>query len=139
MPIKNYTSIVDTYTSLGEIQGALARGGASKIMIDYSNGKPIGVVFALETALGVRAFALPANVDGVLAVFKRQRIPPDREQAERTAWRNIRDWVLAQMAFIECGAVKMDEVFFPYITNGTKTLYQAYQDGQLALPEGGGK
>ena len=32
MAIKNYTSGVDIYTSLGEIQGALARAGATKIM-----------------------------------------------------------------------------------------------------------
>ena len=34
MAIKNYTSGVDIYTSLGEIQGALARAGATKIMVD---------------------------------------------------------------------------------------------------------
>lgn len=136
MPIKNYTSNVDCYTSLGEIQGALARGGANKVMIGYQDGKPTGILFALSTALGERSFALPANIDGVVAVFHKQKIKADREQAERTAWRNIRDWVLAQMAFIECGAVRMDEVFFPYLTDGKKTLYQAYQDGQLLLPSG---
>ena len=36
MAIKNYTTKVDIYTSLGEIQGALAKGGARKIMIDYN-------------------------------------------------------------------------------------------------------
>ena len=35
MAIKNYTSGVDVYTSLGAIQGALAQHGARKIMIDY--------------------------------------------------------------------------------------------------------
>lgn len=40
MAIKNYTTKVDAYTSIGEIQGALARHGATKIMIDYDNGKP---------------------------------------------------------------------------------------------------
>lgn len=39
MAIKNYTTKVDVYTSIGEIQGALARHGATKIMIDYDNGK----------------------------------------------------------------------------------------------------
>lgn len=139
MPIKNYTSNVSVYASLGEIQGALAEAGAMKIMVDYDNGKPIGVTFALDTPMGIRVFALPANVDGVVAVFKKQRVPPQRDQAERTAWRNIRDWVLAQMAFVQAGQVKADEVFFPYITDGKKTLYQAYQDGQLLLPEGAGK
>lgn len=51
--------------------------------------------------------------------------------------RNIRDWVLAQMAIIEAGMVSMDEVFLPYMTDGRgNTLYQLYQGGQLALGEG---
>ena len=42
MAIKNYTSGVDVYTSLGEIQGALAAHGARQIMVEYakySSGK----------------------------------------------------------------------------------------------------
>jgi len=136
MPIKNYTSNVDSYTSLGELQGVLARGGATRILINYDGGKPIGVMFSLQNERGIMNFALPANVDGVLEVFRKQKVRADRDQAERTAWRNIRDWVLAQMAFIESGAVKMDEVFLPYLTDGNRTIYQLYQSGQLLLPEG---
>ena len=138
MPIKNYTTKLDVYTSLGEIQGALARNGACKIMVDYgTDGIPTGIAFALSTGSGIRGFVLPANVDGVAEVFRRQKVKADGEQARRTAWRNIRDWVLAQAAFIEAGNVQADEVFLPYMTdrNG-RTLYQAYQDGKLALPEG---
>lgn len=56
MAIKNYTSGVDIYTSLGEIQGALARAGATKIMVDYESGKPTAVTFAIETVAGTRGF-----------------------------------------------------------------------------------
>lgn len=135
MPIKNYTTKVDVYTSLGEIQGALARNGASKIMVDYNGaGKPTGVTFGINTQDGPRGFMLPANIEGVLAVFAKQRIKADRTQAEMTAWRNIRDWVLAQMAFVEAGNVQVDEVFLPYLTDGRgRTLYSLYQSGALAL------
>lgn len=128
MAIKNYTSTVDVYKSLGGIQGALASHGARKIMVDYdAAGKPIGVMFGVETPEGPRGFALPANVDGVLAVFARQKLKADREQAERTAWKNVHDWVLAQMALIEAGQVQLDEVFLPYLTDGRgRTLYQLY-------------
>lgn len=138
MAIKNYTSTVDAYTSLGEIQGALAKQGACKIMIDYNDqGKPVRVVFGLNTPKGQQAFTLPANVDGVLEVFKKQKIKADRAQAERTAWRNIRDWILAQVAIIESGMVTPDEVFLPYLTDGKgQTLYQAYVGGQLRLGAG---
>lgn len=107
-------------------------------MIDYnSHGKPSGVMFALDTPQGMQLFTLPAQTDGVLAVFAKQKVKANREQAERTAWRNIRDWVLAQMAFIEAGNVQIDEVFLPYLTNREgKTIYQLYQSNQLCLGTG---
>ncbi|WP_343121240.1 hypothetical protein [Intestinimonas butyriciproducens] len=107
-------------------------------MIDYdAAGKPTGVIFGIDTPDGPRGFILPANVDGVMAVFARQKLKADRQQAERTAWKNVHDWVQAQMAIIEAGMVSMDEVFLPYMTDGRgNTLYQLYQGGQLALGEG---
>nr|DAG69928.1 MAG TPA: hypothetical protein [Caudoviricetes sp.] len=136
MAIKNYTTKIDVYTSLGEIQRALAKGGARKIMVDYNEaGLPAGVTFGLLIDGRVLGFQLPAHVDGVEAVFKQQRIKADRQQAERTAWRNIRDWVLAQMAFVEAGNVQTDEVFLPYLVDGRgTTLYTAFHSGQLSLP-----
>lgn len=139
MAIKNYTSEVSVYKSLAEIQAALAEHGARRIMTEYDDaGQPVGVTFAIETPAGPRAFCLPANVDGVRAVMIRQKVKDANGQAERTAWRNIRDWVLAQVAIIEAGMVQIEEVFLPYMTDGKgRTLYQLYQGGHLAL--GGGQ
>lgn len=138
MPIKNYTTKIDCYQSIGEIQGVLARHGARKIMIDYGeSGQPDGIAFAIQSGQTAQMFILPANVDGVEIVFKKQKVKADRQQAERTAWRNVRDWIMAQMAFIESGNVQMDEIFLPYLTDGKKTLYQAYKSGQLLLGDGG--
>ena len=138
MAIKNYTTSVDVYKSLGEIQGALASHGARQIMVNYDGaGQPVGLLFGIETPDGPRGFCLPANVEGVRAVFDRQKGKAPPGQAERTAWRNVRDWVLAQMAIIEAGQVQLDEVFLPYLTdNRGQTLYQLYQGGQLALGSG---
>lgn len=140
MAIKNYTSNVEVYQSLGEIQGALASHGTRKIIIDYDDqGQPDGVMFALQTPAGMRGFCLPANVDGVRAVFARQKVKAPEGQAERTAWRNLRDWVLAQMSIIETGQVEVEQVFLPYLTdNQGRTLYEAYQAGQLAIGQGEG-
>lgn len=137
MAIKNYTSNVSPFVSIGEIQAALATHGATKVMIDYEAGVPCAVTFALPDArFGLRGFRLPAVIDGVMRVFKTQGVKADRQQAERTAWRNIRDWVLAQLALVESCDVPMDQVFLPYLAdvNG-KTLYDAYTAGQL-LPGG---
>ena len=76
MAIKNYTTTIDVYKSLGEIQGALASHGARKVMVDYDGaGNPTGVTFGIQTPEGLRGFLLPANVDGVRAVFARQNEP----------------------------------------------------------------
>lgn len=75
MAIKNYTTSIDVYKSLGEIQGALASHGARKIMVDYDGaGQPTGVMFGIETPAGPRSFWLPANVEGVRAVFEKQKV-----------------------------------------------------------------
>lgn len=138
MAIKNYTTTIDVYKSLGEIQGALASHGARKIMVDYDgDGQPTGVMFGIETPSGHRSFWLPANVDGVRAVFEKQKVKVQPGQAERTEWRNVRDWIMAQMAIIEAGQVQIDEVFLPYLTDGKgRTLYQLYLGGQMALESG---
>ena len=136
MPIKNYTTRIPSFQSLAEIQGMLAQHGANKIMLEYDKqGKAIGVAFAVDSGGFQNSFYLTADIDGVLAAFKRQRVRADKEQAERTAWRNIRDWIAAQMAFIECGNAKVEELFFPYLTDGKTTLYKAYSSGLLQLPE----
>ena len=58
-------------------------------------------------------------------MFARQKVKASTGQAERTAWRNVRDWIMAQMAIIEAGQVEMEEVFLPYLTDRQgRTLYQ---------------
>ena len=138
MAIKNYTTTIDVYKSLGEIQGVLASHGARKIMVDYDEaGQPVGVAFGIETPVGPRGFLLPANVAGVRAVFAKQKIREQDGQAERTAWRNVRDWIMAQMAIIEAGQVAMEEIFLPYLTDSRgRTMYQLYQGGKLAIGDG---
>lgn len=137
MAIKNYTSGVDMYTSLGEIQSALAKSGATKIMIDYDAGKPVALSFALNGPRGLQGYTLPAFVDGTLRAFQKAKVKADRDQAERTAWRNVRDWVLAQVALVESCDLPVDQVFLPYLADrrGT-TLYEVYASGQLMLEEG---
>ena len=58
------------------------------------------------------------------------------QQANRTAWRTIKEWILAQMALIETEMVTVEEVFLPYMLTGKQTLYQALSNGDLKMLPG---
>ena len=135
MPLLNYTTKVDTYTSIGAIQGCLVRHGARKIMQDYDvEGRPQALYFTIETQFGMRGVKLPANVDAVHRVLTSQKIKCDRDQAERVAWRILKDWIEAQMAILESQMVNIDEIFLPYMVNKDgATAYELYSEGRLLL------
>lgn len=75
MAIKNYTTKIDCYQSIGEIQGVLAKNGARKIMIDYDNtGLPVGIAFAIQTQQQMQAFILPVNIVAVIVIISSRLI-----------------------------------------------------------------
>lgn len=135
MPLLNYTTKVDVYSTIGAIQGCLVKHGARKIMQDYDGeGRPQSLCFAINTKFGVRGIRLPANVDAVHKVLEKQKVKCDREQAERVAWRILKDWVEAQMAILESEMVQMDEIFLPYmVAKDGLTTYELYRENQLMI------
>lgn len=135
MPIMNYTTKVDVFATLGEIQGQLVKHGAKKIMQDYDNdGHITALSFLIDTPNGPRGVKLPANVDAVRNVLTKQKVKCDRDQAERVAWRIVKDWVAAQMAILESEMVQLDEIFLPYMLNDKgQTLFQCYRQNQLSI------
>ena len=81
-------------------------------------------------------FALPCNTDAVFVKLTEHRVmvtaPESRcQQAIRTSWRILKDWVEAQMALLETGMVTMDEIFLPYMFSRGQTLYQALAAGEF--------
>src|SRR3954454_11373630 len=92
-----------------------------------SLGEVHGVQFVIEVNDRFVPIKLPVRVEKAQAVLKRQwdegtiSHKRGREntygygQAYRVAWRNILDRVQAQMALLEIGMAKMEEVFLPYM------------------------
>lgn len=138
MPLLNYTTKVDVYTTIGAIQACLVKHGARQIMQDYNEkGQPQALCFTIDTQFGIRGIKLPANVDAVHQVLIKQKVKCNREQAERVAWRILKDWVEAQMAILESQMVQMDEIFLPYMINQSGTsIYELYSNNQLMLESG---
>lgn len=123
MPLLNYTTEVNALRSASQ-----------------PSGRPSGVGFAVETPAGPRSFVLPVNPLRVEQVLRKQRVPPryqSYDQAERVAWRILKDWIEAQLALIATEMVSLDQVMLPYMTaDGGRTVYELYLDRQLALTAG---
>lgn len=141
MALKNYTTTIDSTKTIGEIQGILAKHGANAIMTEYNDGQVVALSFKIKTLNGEIGVKLPANIDRVLQVLKNQRkrnnqVKDTREQAAKTAWRIIKDWIDVQMAILETEMVEMEEIFLPYVLNKEgQTLYEAFKNNKLMLNE----
>lgn len=130
MPILNYTTKIDSYKTIMEIQQVLSKAGAFKITIDNDvNRNPVGITFCIVCKNQPIAFALPCNFEGVKrAMSKNKKVPRSQctdEQALRVGWRIVKDWTEAQLAIVEAELANVVEVFLPYaVTKSGETMYQ---------------
>ena len=101
MPIMNYTTKVSADRTVAEISQLLVKKGASEIMTSFDeHAKPVALKWRTRSKHGPLSFSMPVRVDAVYEVMTRQRVMATnnaarREQAYRTAWRIIKDWVEA--------------------------------------------
>lgn len=141
--ILNYTTKIESEKTIGEIAAILVQHGATKISIDYANKVPTAVTFCLVMRGNMVGYALPANCEGVLRAMKNSRKIPNSQcniqQAQRVAWRIVKDWVAAQCAIVQANVAELGEVFLPYaITRNGNTLWKEIQSNpnQLLLSAG---
>lgn len=130
MNLKNYTSDVPAITSMGRIEKYLVEAGATDISKKYESGVCIAIRFRVlhktqndlpEIPIFIE---LPAKVEACYKVLwaevKRPR-PDTRhktmQQAERTAWKIISDWVQVQLSMIQLEQAELIQVFLPYVFN----------------------
>src|SRR5215207_9212052 len=102
--LKNYRSDMPVSQIFEGITTMLVAHGARQLVYDYSAaGKAVGLTFTIETPRGLLPIKLPARVEKVGKVMEQQRAEGWRnpEQHYRTAWKNIHDWIAAQMALLE--------------------------------------
>jgi hypothetical protein len=135
MSILNYTTKVPVERSVQEIQKTLVKAGAMATMLQYDNGMVSSVAFKLDTKVGPVSFLLPSNPDGVLKVMRKGKggkvTPEQLAQANRVAWRILKDWIEAQMAIITAEMATPLQVFLPYAQTKEGTIYECVQRGGL--------
>ncbi len=150
MAIKNYTSDKPIDRIFVELQQTLGTHGAKHISFEYGDdGKVQGLAFTIKVNDRFIPIKLPARVEKAQAVLKKQwedgvishkrgkENTYGNEQAYRVAWRNILDWVLAQMALLEIGMAKMEEVFLPYMQDRDGvTFFERMEERGFLLGDG---
>lgn len=140
MAILNYTTTVDAFKTVSEIEYILMKHGAKSIMKNYENESVTGLSFLIDTGSQQIPVRLPAKVDACLEVLHkekrenpRKQIKDTREQAERVAWRILKDWVEAQMALLDIEMVRFEEIFLPYIEVQGQTVFEKLEEKQFLL------
>ena len=145
--IKNYTTDIPIEKIIERLQRVLGEHGARQVIFDYGDdGKIYGVQFVIRVQDTFVPVKLPARVDKAQAVLKLQyekglisrkvgKAVYGPEHAYKVAWRNILDWVEAQMALLDIEMAKLEEIFLPYVVNKSgKTLFEVFEQNSYQLP-----
>lgn len=136
MNIKNYTSSVSADKSILDTERILISMGASSIAKEYKDGKVDALRFAIKRGDSIVPFMLPVKAEPIKKLFLQQYRRPTQiqikqctDQAERTAWKNIKEWVELQATMIKLEQVEFMEVFMPYIFSlqHNKTIFELYK------------
>lgn len=144
--VKNYTSTVAPARTAERIEAFLAAAGATHIAKRYDQGRITGIDFAINVDASTQlAFRLPVDVEAMREYMYRQRKARLtqvqhrnlKEQAERTAWKLMQDWVESQLSLVATNQAEVAQVFMPYLLRGEETFYHAVKAkgfAQLAAP-----
>ena len=140
MPILNYTTQIGADKTIMEIQQILASHNADAILNEYGNGYIIAMSFRMTINEKSIGFKLPCEWKPILKILEDDPKVPGklktREQALRVSWRIVKDWVEAQMAFIEAKQVKFEQVFLSYaVGQDGRTFFESVEANNL-LTEG---
>lgn len=138
------TQTSDTNT-VAKIQHLLANRGAKRVTVEYDGARVAAVDFQYTVNGNDVPFRLPCRWEVIMRRLRNNgRRPRSNDTIEnwarRVAWRQILRWVEAQLALIDTGMAKTQEVFLPYAImfgpNGeTKTMFQHIEEHKfMALP-----
>lgn len=131
MNIKNYTSTISASQSMARIEELLVKAGARNIQKSYDDNQQCDAIIFIMVVPGVLQpihFKLPAKIEACYNALwkiylKSVKRPQEgtkatiREQASRTAWKIIHDWVAIQITLIELEQAEPMEIFLPYVYN----------------------
>ncbi len=147
MNLKNYSSTVPTERSIMLIEKLLIDAGAVNInkAINPTSKEIEGIVFQIMVNNTPLLFKLPSKTEQCFNMMWKNVSPRSahresvkqntKEQAKRTAWKLLFDWVSIQVSMIQLQQVEMLEVFLPYAYDikKDKTYFQLIKDSNFKL------
>lgn len=127
MALKNtYAKLgADKYISL--TQQALVNAGAAGVNYQFIDGRIVGLLFSLKIGENRVDFKLPINWKNFQKVLKKEdnRRADEDDYAYKVAWACTKDWIEAQMAFVESENVTVPQVFLPFaVAKDGQTLFE---------------
>lgn len=136
--VKYYRSTIAPARTIGEIQAFLAMAGAQAVIVEYDGGEPEALSFIIAVDGRPVRFRLPINWRGVHQLLQRDTraaaAQKTEEQARRTAWRLVRDWVEAQVYFAQAGQASLAQLMLPHaLDERGQTLFEQFRQWR-ALP-----
>jgi len=143
MNIKNYTSTVAFETSVNRIEKNLVKAGANNILKTYDDNQILkGIQFTKELNGTTISFKVEAKTDKIYQLLMKEFTRPTEiskknslNQAERTAWKLISDWVDIQLSLIALDQADFMQIFLPYVfnLNTGKTFYSTIKESEFKL------
>lgn len=138
------TTTIPAQKSVSEIIAMLAGARAKSVGQEFDQSGNIEAVrFVLPIGGSDILYSLPARTGCVYVKLKEMQGPRSRtsdtdllKQAHMIAWRQLRAWVEAQLALVDTGMVKPQEVFFAYAYDGQQTYFEKVEKQQLQLTGG---
>jgi hypothetical protein len=138
MALLNYTTSIDAWKTVAEIQQLLARAGASHFSVRNEGGLPIGISFTIEYGTIPLNFSLPCNLEGIKNHMVKNKASRDRlvkagkmknidEHSLNVGWRILKNWIESQTALVEIEMASIQEIFMQYLVlPGTATTLSDY-------------
>ena len=140
MPILNYTTTIDPLKTQSEIERILVKHNAKSIMKNYDGEYVTSMSFLIDNGINQVPVKMPVKAAECLRVLEKEKaaggknIKATRAQAERVAWRILKDWLEAQMALLDVNMVSLQEIFLPYIVDKSgQTVYEKLEQRNFLL------
>lgn len=139
--LKNYTTSINSFKTIGEIEEILATNGAKGIMKEYDlEGRIKLIYFIISTKQGDITYKLPCEYEKIrkalINLVKEKKIRLSKTKAQsldhaiNVGWRIVKDFLYAMLSMINIEQTEFEQIFLPYAydVRTNKTLYEKLKE-----------